>query len=168
MTLEEINRIGVNPALALLPTAMDNPAARVLMLAIAMQESKLIYRFQVVQGRPDAKGPARSFWQFEKGGVRGVMLHLTSRFWAAQLCEKRGVAFTVDAIHKAIETDDVLAAGFARLLIFTDAARLPAATDEAGGWRLYAQRCWRPGKPHPETWPAYHRAARLFVLGSAE
>lgn len=164
MTLDEITTAGVSPALALLPPSMDSAAARVLMLAIAQQESNLVHRFQVVQGRPGAKGPARGFWQFELGGVKGVMLHAASKLFATKLCADRNVAFTSAAIHTAIETDDVLAAGIARLLIFTDAAKLPAAPDEAGGWALYAKRCWRPGKPHPETWPAYHRKAREFVM----
>ena len=171
MNLKDITLTGINPALALLPRAMDSPEARVMLLAIGLQESKFIYRFQVVSGSPNAKGPARSFWQFEKGtkasrgGIWGVMLHETSRFWLADLCAKRGCEFTAEAIHLAIETDDVLAAGLARLLLFTDGQRLPRVDDESGAWALYAKRCWRPGKPHPETWPAYHRAAREYVAG---
>lgn len=38
----------------------------------------------------------------------------------------------------------MLAAGLARLLIFTDPARLPGLGDEEDAWQLYL-RTWRPG-----------------------
>lgn len=166
MTPAEVNLQVITPAMALLPGAMDTPAARVLMLAIGLQESRLSARYQVLQGRPGVRGPARGLWQFELGGTRGVWRHAASRYWLQRVCLARGVAFTPEAIHPRLEFDDVLAAAAARLLIFTDAGRLPGAQDEAGGWALYATRCWRPGKPHPEVWPANHRAARQAVLGA--
>ncbi|WP_447751835.1 hypothetical protein [Pseudomonas nicosulfuronedens] len=48
----------------------------------------------------------------------------------------------------AIEHDDILAACMARLLLFTDPARLPALGDESGAWDMYL-RVWHPGKPRP-------------------
>lgn len=48
------------------------------------------------------------------------------------------------AVHPALEVDDVLAAGFARLLLWTDPHRLPAVGDVEGAWQLYL-RTWRPG-----------------------
>src|SRR5687768_17022204 len=105
---------------------MDSPEARVMLLAIGLQESRFMYRFQKLAGRPYEKGPARSYWQFERGshlsggGVWGVVLHDASRFWLSHLCAKRNVPFDAAAIWGAIETDDVLAAGLARLLLFTD------------------------------------------------
>lgn len=161
----------INAALKLLPRAMDSVEARVALYAIGWQESKYASRWQVLDsGR---KGPARGFWQFEKGtqksrgGIWGVYLHAASRYWLAQLCEARGVRFHPDAIWTAIETDDVLAAGVARLLLFTDPKRLPSVDDEAGCWTMYAKRLWRPGKPHPRTWPEAHRRGRQFALGSS-
>jgi len=38
----------------------------------------------------------------------------------------------------------VLAAGLARLLLWTDRPPLPALQDVEGGWQLYL-RTWRPG-----------------------
>lgn len=104
-------------------------------------------------------GPARGFWQFEQGGgVRGVLTHAASAALARQVCEVRGVAPTSAAVYAQLESDDVLAAAFARLLLWTDPARLPAVGDSQGAWDLYA-RTWRPGKPHPQTWPALHAQA---------
>ena len=64
-----------------------------------------------------------------------------------------------------IERDDVLACGVARLLFFTDPLRLPAVGDTASAWDLYARRTWRPGKPHRQTWDAFHAQAREQVAG---
>lgn len=157
MTLEEITKIGVNPALELLPKSMDSPAARVMLLATGLQESRFEHRRQM------GNGPARGFWQFEQGGgVYGAMRHAASRDHLRALCEIRNVLWTARAIWQAIEHDDVLAAGLARLLYWTDALQLPTASDQDGAWALY-MRTWRPGKPHPQTWPSFHRQAREFL-----
>lgn len=163
--LDSITNNAIDPALALLPPQMDNPLARVMLLAIGLQESRFMHRFQKVAGSPFIKGPARGFWQFEKGttasrgGVCGVMLHDASRFWLSHLCAKRGVPFVADDIWLAVENDDVLAAGLARLLLFTDAKKLPALDDCEGAWQCYAFRTWRPGKPHRGTWDEFHKQA---------
>jgi len=149
----------VSKALFMLPPAMTSPQARVMLYAIGLQESRFTHRFQVVQGRPGAKGPARGFWQFERGGgCKGVVEHPASRFWMSRICQERKVDFNATAIWNAIETDDVLAAAAARLLLFTDPKKLPEVGDEKGAWNLYA-RTWRPGKPHPQTWPALYAEA---------
>ena len=149
----------VSKALFMLPPAMTSPQARVMLYAIGLQESRFQHRFQVVNGKPSAKGPARGFWQFEKGGgCKGVVNHAASRFWMANVCAARDVPFDAAAIWNAIETDDVLAAAAARLLLFTDPARLPGVGDQKGAWDLYI-RVWRPGKPHPQTWPELYAEA---------
>jgi hypothetical protein len=164
--LEILNAIDV--AMGLLPPAMDSERARVMLLAIGLQESRFTHRFQVVQGKPGAKGPARGFWQFERGGgCKGVVEHPASRYWMHQLCMAREVPFNATAIWNAIETDDVLAAGAARLLLFTDPRRLPQVDDANEAWNLYV-RTWRPGKPHRQTWPALHSQAQDVVLRLAD
>ncbi|WP_280191982.1 hypothetical protein [Delftia sp. PS-11] len=173
MALGSIIETAINPALALLPAAMDTPEARVMLLTIGLQESRFVHRYQLVKARPGAKGPARGFWQFElgtragRGGVWGVYLHPASRYWLSGVCVARGVAFEPRAIWKAIEQDDVLAAALARLLLFTDPRRLPSVSDARGAWMLYALRTWRPGKPHRQTWDAFHAQARAVVAGTA-
>lgn len=157
MNLSEIIKTGIEPALALLPAKMDTPAARVMLLAIGLQESRFIHRRQI-------NGPARGFWQFERGGgVVGVLTHSASAALARQVCEARGVAPTSPAVYAQLESDDVLAAAFARLLLWTDPGRLPAVDDSKGGWDLYA-RTWRPGKPHPQTWADLYRQAVAEVI----
>ena len=157
----------IEPALALLPAAMDTPAARVLLLAIGLQESRLQHRRQLVGNPPRPEGPAKGLWQFERGGgCKGVVQHPASRYWMARVCWAQGVTFTATAIWNAIEHDDVLAAAAARLVLFTDPRRLPDPGDEAGAWNLYL-RTWRPGKPHRATWPALYARALATVTQSA-
>lgn len=153
----------IEPALRLLPAPLDSAQARVMLVAIALQESNLSHRWQVLNS--GGKGPARGLWQFERGteagrgGVWGVYLHPASAALLRQVCGLRGVACTPLAIWHAIETDDILAAAVARLLLLTDPFRLPPLHDANGAWQLYALRCWRPGKPHPQTWGGHHARA---------
>lgn len=165
MTLDEITRVGINPALKLLPSSMDSREARVLLLAIGLQESQFTARRQLVGNPPRPTGPAKSFWQGEIGGgmVHGVRVHKATRAHAAKLYEARGVEPIDREIWNTIEHDDVLAAGLARLLIYSDPFTLPKLGDSAAAWRLYADRCWRPGKPHPETWAGFYKQALEFV-----
>ncbi|WP_338615704.1 hypothetical protein [Achromobacter sp. E1] len=160
MTLSEIVAAGIDPALALLPAGMDTPEARVMLLAIGLQESRFEHRRQLVGNPPRPTGPAKSFWQAEQGGgmVHGVRRHVATSAAAAHLYQARGVAARDAAIWDAIEHDDVLAAGLARLLLWSDPGRLPAVGDEQGAWNLYL-RTWRPGKPHAQTWPALYARA---------
>lgn len=159
----------IDVALSLLPDAMDTSEARVMLYAIGLQESRFEHRRQIIKkgGELLPLGPAKSYWQGEvTGGMcTGVKNHPASRYWAHRLCQVRGVEFTARGIWNAIETDDVLAAGMARLLLFTDPKRLPELGDEKGAWNLYL-RTWRPGQPHRDTWPAFYAQA-LDAAGAA-
>ena len=137
--LSDVVEKAVKPAFALLPARMRSREAAVLLLAIGLQESLFKYRRQM------GNGPARGFWQFEKmGGVAGVLQHRTTTVLAAEICRARGVAVTADDVHAALEHDDVIAAAFARLLLWTDPKPLPALNDVEAAWQLYL-RTWRPG-----------------------
>lgn len=149
----------VVPALKMLPAQMDTDRARVLLLAIAGQESNLAHRFQVVAGRPGVKGPARSLWQAELGGgYAGVLRHEATAEMARTVCELRGVQPTPMGVWTAIESDDELACVFARLLLWTDPKPLPDVGDITGAWMTYL-RVWKPGKPHISRWKRHYDAA---------
>lgn len=157
MELNQVRRSIIEPALSLLPARMNSPQAMAMLLGIGLQESHFEYRRQL------GNGPARSFWQMERGGgVHGVLRHQASAKLAAGICVRRGVEPTDMAVWQAIEQDDVLAAALARLLLWTDPQPLPALSDTAGGWALYA-RVWRPGRPRPAEWPANY----LRAVGAA-
>lgn len=175
LSLEQITRQGLDPALRLLPCKMDTPEARVIVLTIGLQESRFAYRRQVIDVKDPATGdvvqkalgPAKSFWQAEQGGgmVHGVRVHPATKDLAQVLYSARQVKPTDRAIWNAIEHDDVLAAGLARLLVYSDPLPLPKLGDIEGAWKLYSLRTWKPGKPHRITWDAFYRRALEFVTG---
>lgn len=151
----------IDIAMTLLPGEMKSLEALVLMCAIGLQESRFIYRRQIVNGTPT--GPAKGFWQFERGGgCKGVVEHPASRYWMHKVCTNQGVSFNATGIWNAIETNDVIAAAAARLLMFTDPKYLPSVKDLNGGWNLYI-RTWRPGKPHRHTWTNFHQQAQKIA-----
>lgn len=163
MTLTEVRNKVFPKAFALLPAGMNTPAAQVILLAIGLQESRFQYRRQL------GNGPARGFWQFEEGnkvsraGVYGVMNHASSKPHIQYICKVFDIPYETKAVWEALETNDVLACCAARLLMYTDAAKLPAVDQPDAAWKMYAERVWRPGKPHPETWAAFHAQARKEV-----
>lgn len=141
--------LAIEPAYLLLPDRMRSKEATAMLLAIGLQESRFEHRRQI-------RGPARGFWQFERGGgVAGVLSHPASRVHASNALAALHYPAAPAVIHEALADNDVLAAVFARLLLFTDARPLPALTalsDES--WDYYI-RNWRPGKPHRQTWDAF-------------
>lgn len=142
----------INPAMALLPLKMTSDKATVMLLAIGLQESRLIHRAQI-------GGPAKSFLQFELGGgVKGVMNHQAVKSITEDVCSKLSVPFGGMYIHNAMEFNDVLAFGLGRLLLYTDPKALPEIGDAQAAWDLY-QRVWRPGKPHRHTWDELYSIA---------
>lgn len=148
----------ITQAYAILPVKMAGPAARVTLLAFHLQEDPQGFRYQKVKRTEAtkaenlipgsdqwAKGPARGLWQFEQaGGVKGVLKHPSTARHAVLVCEARGVEPEQSAVWKALETDDVLAAAFARMLMWTDAEKLPAIGEVHKAFDLYL-RVWRPG-----------------------
>lgn len=130
--------------------------ARVLVMAIAGQESAWEHRRQI-------GGPARSYWQFEKGGgVAGVLRHPASKDKIERLCMPLDIPCTVDIVYEAMAWNDRLACCMARLLLWTDPHALPALGARDAAWDYYI-RNWRPGLPHPETWPARYGTAMSLV-----
>ena len=136
----------LNAGLALLPSSMDTPAARVLLLTFGLQESSFKHRDQLEKnGKNTVLGPALSYWQMERGGgVLGVLTHPSSRNYAKRVCDARGIEPESRAVWERMATDDALGCAFARLLIWTDPLALPSESDSESAWRLYL-RTWRPG-----------------------
>lgn len=153
----------LNPGLLVLQHVTGMPPtdqARVLMLAIAGQESGWESRRQV-------GGPARGFWQFERGGgVRGVLTHPASGPRIKAVCDTLRVPADEATVFEAIAWHDHLAVAMARLLLWTDPAPLPVVGALASGWECYV-RNWRPGKPHRDAWTERYDAAMAAISGSA-
>lgn len=152
--IDLVHRVIVPASLSLLPSEMDSRPARALLLAIGLQESRFLHRRQV-------RGPARGYWQFEAGGgVRGVLRHRATAAHAQRILAalRYGPDPPVEAVHAALEHNDILACVFARLLLWTTPGVLPNETAPDLAWQTYVS-AWRPGKPHPETWAAFYEEA---------
>jgi len=151
------------PALAELEALgiKSSPLAARFVLAIALQESKLRNRRQVVAGGAE-NGPATSFWQGEKGGgiCTGTLTHPSTSFAMKTICDAYNVFPTPGGLWEAIRYQDIVAAAGARLLVYTLPGSLPKTADQ--GWAQYVD-AWRPGKPHPETWAENWRLASETV-----
>lgn len=158
--------LAIRPALTLLPQALHSPPAQAMLIAIALQESRLQYRRQLQHG------PARGFWQFERGGVAGVLKHPASATLIAHALKTLAYESLltaemnrrVIACHTVIEHHDLLACLFARLLLWTLPLPLPGKDAPLAGWEQYLQ-AWRPGKPHQQTWDGHWAVAWDVVDG---
>lgn len=152
IALDYVHRIVLPAAAALLPPAMDTPAARAMLLAIGLQESDFDAR------RQWPRGPARGFWQFERIAVREILANRRTALRLAPVL--RTLVYVPDevALHGAIEHQDVLAAVFARLFLWRHPARLPGPHDADVAWQQYL-RIWAPGAPRPEKWPGCYGVA---------
>ena len=154
MTPEFFLAHALTPALRLLPPNMDSTAACAMVIAICLQESRLRHRRQT-------NGPARGYAQFEQGGgVRGVLTHPASKPHIRAVLSDLDYPEGADAevCYAAIEHNDILAAAFARLLLWTLPDKLPERDAPETGWQQYI-RAWRPGKPHRATWDGFFHAA---------
>lgn len=158
--LWHIHTVAIPAALGLLPGQMTSLEARAMLLAIGLQESGFVARQQGGTKKTPGEGPAKSFWQFEKnGGALELLESPATRPILTPICSLLGYPrWTAADLHEAMEHNDVLAAVMARLLLWKDPRTLPTALEPDKGWRMYLDR-WRPGKPHPSTWPGHFARA---------
>lgn len=142
------------PALAGMPPVFDSPAARCMLLAIALQEGGALLagrqalRRQGAQLRPRRLGPARSFWQNERSSIRAVMTDPRTDDLAARLLEAAAFPHDSAAVHARLERADadLVACQLNRLLLYLDPRPLPAPVrgNALVAFEYYV-RNWRPG-----------------------
>jgi len=156
MTAQQCADEVIAPAFRLLlPSRFDSRDARVMLLAMALQESGLGARKQL-------GGPAMGLWQFEQGGgVRGVLNHPASRWYVRAVCLLRFVAPTESDLYHALSHDDVLAAAIARLLLWTDPE--PLSSEPRAALACYL-RTWRPGAYQRDPEGVTERFLRNFEI----
>jgi hypothetical protein len=126
-----------------------------LILTIAGQETDWLARLQ------GGGGPARSLWQFEKGGGVAELFGKTPNQLRA-VCAYLLVPFDENSVFEAMAWNDVLGAAMCRLLLWQDPRPLPALGDVPGGWEYYLSN-WRPGAPRPDAWPGNYAKAMTIV-----
>lgn len=136
---------------AILPPKFDTPEAWAMLFAIASQESRLDARRQI-------GGPARGFWQFEFGGLKGVLNHKAAGPIIKSVLARLDYDELPDTSYTAIEHNDVLAFAYARCLLYSLPMPLPKQGETELGWQQYFA-VWRPGKPYRSTWDAFYNDA---------
>lgn len=146
----------IEPGLSLLPDQFDLPAARAMLIAIGLQESRFRYRTQI-------GGPARGYWQFEMAGIVGVMYHNATKTILTDLCEKLHLPYNATVHYGLVAYYDALACVYARLLLWSLPHHLPGPEEFDAAWQQYLDT-WRPGRPHQETWNEFYRQAWEMVL----
>ena len=141
-------------AYKLMPSRMNSPEASSLLICIALQESGLRARRQMLDaGKPwweSRPGAANGLWGFERdGGVRGVMRHPAASAIVLPVIDALLYPRDPYAVHEALIHNDVLACVLARALLYSTPDAMPRPNEEGKGWAIYI-KAWRPGKPHPE------------------
>jgi hypothetical protein len=155
--LAYVHEIVLPAALKMLPFRMDTSGAQAMLLAICLQESAALHRRQA------RGGPARSLWQFEIAGVRGVLNHPSSGPLIRDVLGRMGYNDAPETSHVAMVHNDVLACCYARCLLWTHPRPLPAPDDENESFGQYLA-CWRPGKPRPADWAGNYAEAWALVM----
>lgn len=148
----EVYNGAIQPAYSYLRPGLASPEATCQLLAIGKQESGFRTRQQY------GNGPAHGLWMFEGGGVRDTLYSTRSGNLLWNFCQDIGVQYGSITIYDALLSDDLLAAGLARLLLWDDLSPLPRIGDIEDAWQCYI-RCWNPGKPNRTRWSlAYAQA----------
>lgn len=141
-------------------------SARVLVMAIAGQESRWAARRQVgLQEYYPQKVGARGYWQCEStwGGpvaINDVLQKTPVQIAAA--CKALDISCDAHALYEACAWNDTIACIMARLKLWSDPAPLPDYWDKGESWKYYL-RNWQPGAPHPESWSGLHDQAMAAV-----
>lgn len=159
MNLQDALNIVIVPGLKLLHPNMDSRPARAMLLTIGQQEGD---RFTARRQYQD--GPARSFYQFERGGgVAGVLQHRATKNIISNVLDRLQYNdHSPEYCHAAIEHNDALATVFARLLLYTLPAELPERGEHMYSWSQYLS-AWRPGHPRRDKWDEYYDLAWAAV-----
>ena len=152
---------------ALFAPEFSSPKASAMLIAIALQESDFQHRQQLVGGVRDwwrsLTGPAASYWQIERIGIRGVLEHRKAGHMLRAVLEVLGYPADVETIWSAIRYDNILAVAVARLILWMHPDALPGPAQSHEAWRQHLAT-WRPGKPKPEKWGACYASAWRIVL----
>lgn len=175
MTAEEFLRAVLDPGIVWCKDVPDwnvpfNDPAELLLLTIAGQESGWQEHVQI------GNGVAHGYWQFERaGGVTGVLTNPATKQPAVAACLACGVSPVSPTpvwTRMGLASGDNLAVAFARLLLWSDPAPLPALANEQAAWNYYV-RDWRPGAvagggdravQARDRWHANYQAAMTAVV----
>lgn len=169
MKAETFHRFIAPAAAEFFPAKFNTPEAQAMILAVGLQESEFTHRQQLIGSIRDwwksERGPAVSFFQFERIGIREVLRHRASRDLAIHVLDMFGYPPEVEVVFDALKHNDLLAAVFARLALWRHPAPLPMEHQATGAWFQYTG-VWAPGKPKPLKWPDNYRRAWEIVTSA--
>ncbi|MGH8710125.1 MAG: hypothetical protein ACREVA_02220 [Burkholderiales bacterium] len=135
-TIKYVAYQAIPSGLSLLPRLMNTSEARVMLLAIGLQESRFEHRVQA---------ETKSYWQFTLKEVHKIVKHSPSTTELVKdAVELLGYTFDVSTIYNKIEDNDTLAVVVARLLLYKSKRKLPVARDAVEGGKQYVE-LWQPG-----------------------
>jgi hypothetical protein len=156
MTPSDFFHLIIAPGSEAVPMMMNTIPSQVLLMAIAGQESAWQYRIQIPSGE------ARSFWQLEQqGAIADVMADPNTAMVVSTFCDTYSISPDTATLFDAVAYNDTLAYLIARLALWQDSEPLPKVGDEESAWNYY-NAVWRPGDPHPDSWPAIYTQAMAF------
>lgn len=149
MTPAEFNVTILTPSMVNFPAVLISQKASLLLLAIAGQEAGWTDRIQ------QPNGPARGFWQSEKGGmlkgvIGGPYAPVLDKFLSIY-----SLPADPNLLFEALAWHDPLSCFVARLGLFMDPSSLPAVGNEDDAWACY-EKNWQPGKPSRSRWSAVY------------
>ena len=152
----------INPALTELAQSgvSVTDAARAMLYAAGLQESNLSARFQATPASSALrKGAGRGLWQMRIDDVSRLLTTNSTKERSEAISNKYVGSVHPHAVWATLEYNDVLAAIFARLMLWPDPAALPApaAVNERAALDYYI-RCWRPNSPREKDWTVNWRA----------
>ena len=150
------------PGFTALPSEMDTPEARLIVLATGGVETQ--FRTREQDGHP--AGGANGLFQMQYNCVLDVMHNKASGNLVWNLCGVLGVTYGSNAIFDALLTNDELAACMTRLAYWCDPRPLPQVGDMMGAWDTY-ERVQRPGKPSHSRWKQCYPQALTALQGAA-
>jgi|ERR1700722_13219251 len=136
----------------LVPSVPVEATARVLLLAIAGQESG----WQDVQ--QGGGGPGMGPWQFETETCLEILNNAATKDAALAVCKALEVVPSEVGVYRQLLAQPNLACAFARLDLWANPRPLPAVGDHHDAW-VYYLATWRPGRPGPDRWPGNYQAA---------
>lgn len=146
----------------------STPPARAQLLTTGLIESEFEARGQIVDVRREwwqQDGPAASYYQIERIGIRGVMEHHNGRKLLQRVCDKLGYPMDLEVLFEAIRYDIILATAIARLILWLHPEPLATADEPRKAYEQYLAT-WRPGKPKPfDVWATYYWLAWDIVEG---
>ena len=151
ITAADLLSLIVRPTLRWLGEKYATHEAEVLLIAIAIQESRLAAR------RQQPSGPARSYWQIEPQTAKAVYLKWGTGQRALDKLGLRPVTLLI--AKEQMEWSEVGSCIIARGILYLDSKPLPWVGNEDAAWDYYANRTWRPGKPRHNAWQQSYSTA---------